>query len=159
MIKLNEAIYLSEELNTRMKSLGLKKWYVAYYCEIGESNLAECIRGERLPNPWQLILMAEVFGCTVNDLLGHRYFRKEDKPAPKSICMGKQRLAEEMWDRIRLEIERQNLNIDELADSIYVKKLTFLDWLKPGNTSYPKTITLLGICRFLNCTPSDLLGY
>ena len=159
MIKLKEAIYLSEELGTRMKSLGLKKWYVAYYCEIVESNLAECIRGERLPNPWQLILMSEVFDCTVNDLLGYGYFRKEDKPAPKSICMGKQRLAEEMWDRIRLEIERQNVNIDALADSIYMSRSTIQNWLMPGNTSYPKTITFLGICRFLNYTPSDLLGY
>ena len=151
--------YFSRELDTRTKELGLKRWYIAYYCEISEGCLVECLRGERLPTVWQLILMAEMCNCTVNDLLGYRYFRGDTDKIASSIPQAKRRLAENMWNRINDLLFDRHMDYHRLSERIGISSMTVDSWFKTGSSTYPKTIVFLRICDALDCTPSELLGY
>ena len=43
---------------------------VSYYCEIDREILCRYRDKGQFPNPWQLVLIADHFGCSVNELLG-----------------------------------------------------------------------------------------
>ena len=151
--------YFSRELTERTNELGLRKWYIAYYCETSEKTITECLNGSRLPSVWQLILMAEMCRCSVNDLLGYRYFKAESSELASSIPQAKQRLAVAMWNAINEVLDIRNMQFWQLAERIGVPWRTVGMLLENRNETFPKTIVLIRICDALDCTPSDLLGY
>lgn len=153
--------YFAIQLVERMRNRGIKLWYMAYYCEIEECALRKCLKGERLPNPWNLILMAEVLNCTINDLLGYEYFRKDDKPQAGSIFQGQKQIVQHVSNEILERMGRMNISYDELANRVGVSVYTIKAWLSQNADSFYKksTFTILRICDALDCTPSDILGY
>ena len=103
--------------------------------------------------------MAELFNCTVNDLLGYRYFRRVQNGLARSIPQAKIRIAKSMWNKIDDSLASKHINHIQLAERIGVSFKTLETWFKMPNEKYPKTIVFLRICDALDCTPSDLLGY
>ena len=151
--------YFSRELIARTKELGLKKWYIAYYCEISEKTITECFNGERLPTVWQLILMAEMCHCTVNDLLGYRYFRIGSTELASSIPQAVTKLPAITWNRVKEIMQRNGITIVDLSERTGIPVRNISSWFERRNEKYPKTMDFLRIYDALNCTPSDLLGY
>lgn len=153
--------YCSEQLNERIKRKGIQKWYMAYFCDIESYLLKKCLDGERLPNPWQLILMAEVLECTVNDLLGYGYYEKNSTLQASGICCGQRHIIRHVSDEIKNRMHQLHISVDEMADMTEVSTYTVNSWISETADSFAKksTFTLLTICSALECTPSDLLGY
>lgn len=153
--------YFSKQLNERMKELGIKIWYMAYYCEIEEYVLRKCLRKERLPNPWNLILMAEVLNCTVNDLLGYEHFRKTNKTPASGICMAQKHIIHHISSEIINRMNELGMSYEDLSEIADISVGTIKSWISPNASSFSKksTFTILRICDALDCTPSDLLGY
>ena len=60
----------SKQLTERMKESGISDRKLALYCHISEVNIPGYRDGDRLPNLWYLVLIAECLECSVNDLLG-----------------------------------------------------------------------------------------
>lgn len=63
--------YFSEYVSQRAKELDISLWYVAYYSEISETAFNKYMKGVRLARPTTLIMTAELFEYTVNELLGY----------------------------------------------------------------------------------------
>ena len=63
--------HFSEYVNQRAKELDVSLWYVAYYSETSETAFNKYMKGVRLARPTTLIMIAELFECTVNELLGY----------------------------------------------------------------------------------------
>lgn len=153
------ARYFGRELSDRIKTRELPLDYIAKYCRISMSSLKECLRGERLATPWQLILMAEELHCTVNDLLGFGYFYNGGAQRASNIPQGEYRVAERMWDEIIQRMNESDMTPDEMAEYAGVHLTTMRTWLGGSHNSFPKTFPLIRIADALDCTPSDLLGY
>lgn len=155
------SLYFAEELSRRMQERGLKKWYVAYYCEISEFTLNKCLCGERWPNPWQLILMGELMGCSVNSLLGFRCCKNYSTVSENasSIPQAEMKIAGNFWKRVITRMNEINITNYDLANRMKISIYTVNNWLRKSNSIFPKTSQLILIADALECTPSDLLGY
>lgn len=151
----------SEELASRMQESGITDRDMALYCRISEANLPGYRNGERLPNPWYLVLMAERLDCSVNDLLGFDetedhlsigYFKASDTFSAKNP------FEVHLSRNIVRIMNNRNISIEALADYSGVGIGTLKHWLAKHPT-LPRSMQLLAICSALECTPSELLGY
>ena len=151
-----------ERFTKYMAEHNLRDVDMARLLNMSSMNMPAYKNGTRLPNPWYLVLIAEKFDCSVNDLLGYSrcrnssYFERE--PASKKFSSinryeiyFKNRLADMM--KIR------GLSVSELATLVNKTEDTIRnDWL--GNRPViPNVYTFLDICDAIDSTPSDLLGY
>lgn len=151
--------YFGKELANRVVEKELPLDYVAQYCGISIPSLKECLNGERLATPWQLVLMAEALFCTVNDLLGFGYFDNGTDQTASNLPQGEYRVAGNMWLEVSKRMVEKDLTVEDIAYYADVHFTTVKKWLSYPYHSFPKTFSLICICDALDCTPSDLLGY
>lgn len=153
--------YLVSQVKRRMRERELKVWYMAYYSDMGNCSFGKFLKGRLMPNPWHIILMAEILDCTVNDLLGYEYYYKPENPQASGICMAQKRILERLSDEILHRMNEKNINTGDLAWISGESEYVINSWSLGNYTNFGKksTYTLLNICDVLDCTPSDLLGY
>lgn len=153
--------YLVNKVETLMEDRGIKTWYMAYYSDMGEYYFRKFLKRKFLPNTWNLILIAELLDCTVNDLLGYSSYNKRLKTPASGICMAQRHIISDLGVEIMNRINELGISTSELAYRVGVSEYSIRSWITCRYDSFSKTSTimLLRICDALECTPSDLLGY
>lgn len=150
--------YFGRELRVRMAYNDLHSYDMSYYCQISASNMTKYRRGERFPNVWELVLLAERLECTVNELLGYDIVETIGKRKISDVCPGKNHYAIILKDQIIHYMIQANMTVEMLAERTGISISTIERWLDRW-PHLPRTDHLLRLADALNCTPSDLLGY
>lgn len=131
---------------------------VSYYCEIDREILCRYRDKGQFPNPWQLVLIADHFGCSVNELLGFDQSKSTNMHRATDVFPGENHFAEYLSNEITQRMNEINMTIEDLTYKIKSSRDTVERWFDRWPT-LPKTTYLLRICDALNYTPTDLLGY
>lgn len=150
-----------DELNTRMKNLGVTPGDVALRCRTRKGSVISYMRGDSLPNVWTLALIAEYLDCTVNDLLGFEGI--EDVNALEDDIAFDTYPSEGSFsfhvrDRLSQRMSVKHMNNETLSEltGFTVNTIERWTWLYPR---LPQAMNLIRLADALDCTPSDLLGY
>lgn len=135
---------------------------MARLLNMSSMNMPAYKNGTRLPNPWYLVLIAEKFDCTVNDLLGYDGYYVKNKftrePATtKFTSLNRYELY--FRDRLAGMLRVRDVSVSELAALVNKTEGTVRNTWLGTRPRLPDINNLLHICSALNCTPSDLLGY
>lgn len=146
-----------EYANKKIKELDIPSWYVGYYSEVCDGTYREYMKGARLPRPAALIMMAELFECTVNDLLGYRHTPVPMRKSKFSPGLDVRPLSDYFYSQVARRMIRKRISLDDLSISVGVTPQTLDGYFK--NTFLLDTSMILRICDALDCTPSELLGY
>lgn len=149
--------HFSEYVNQRAKELEISLWYVAYYSETSETAFNKYMKCARLARPTTLIMVAELFECTVNELLGYPRVHIPRKNNKFNSGLDTKRMLEYFYSEAARLMIRKRISIDELAEYVGVTSPTLESYFK-YNTLYDGS-TMVRICDALECTPSELLGY
>ena len=153
--------YFSKELTRRMNTDGLKDRDISTYCCISEENLRGYRCGERLPNPWYLVMMSEFLECSVNDLLGFSYsddYVDFESAKASRVFSSENQFELYLGRRIDSYMNKRRISINMLSMNSGISIDTIKHWLGK-HPRLPRTTQLLRVCDALDCTPSDLLGY
>lgn len=146
-----------EYITRRREEMEIPSWYVGYYGEVCDGTFREYMKGVRLPRPTALVMIGELFECTVNDLLGYKYARVPLRRTKFNPGVDTRILSENFYSQMARRMIRKRIDLDELASIIGMTSQTLDGYFK--SNSLPDTSTILRICDALDCTPSDLLGY
>lgn len=154
--------WFAAELKEKMIEYNLRSYHLTALCKMSEDEVQKCLKGIALPGLFSLVLLADKFECTVNDLLG--YDEVEDLDvyehySASSMFFAKSQYALCLSERVRRYLEDHYISIPDLADKIDVAPATVRHWFAKAHPTLPTTEKILNICEALNCTPSDLLGY
>jgi DNA-binding Xre family transcriptional regulator len=151
--------WFSIEVRERMEELNLRPYHMAYFCQFKQNSIYQYLNGTIIPDPWRLVLMAEVLECSVNDLLG---FDNDDvrfeKYQASAMFLDDRQFAFCVSDRLERYLRRVDISLGRLSELTGITITTIKRWfgMRP---SLLRTNQLLHICEALNCTPSELLGY
>ena len=149
--------HFSEYVNQRAKELDVSLWYVAYYSETSETAFNRYMKGVRLARPTTLIMTAELFECTVNELLGYPRVHVPRKNNKFNSGLDTKRMLEHFYSEAARLMIRKRISIDELAEYVGVTSPTLESYFR-YNTLHDGS-TMVRICDALECTPSELLGH
>lgn len=149
--------HFSDYMIRRMTELEIRPWYVAYYSETCENTFRQYLKGLRLPPPITLILMAELFDCSVNDLLGYESYYTAPRHRLFDSGLDADSVAVYFKEQMMIFMEYKDMSLDDLASCIRVDVMRLHNHMK--RHTLPDTATILHICDALDCTPSELLGY
>ena len=151
-----------ERFTKYMIEYDLRDVDMARLLNMSSMNMPAYKNGTRLPNPWYLVLMAEKFDCTVNDLLGYDgYYIKnsyEREPGTKKFS-SINRYELYFRDRLAGMMKVRDINVSELSMLVGKKEDTIRNVWLGTRPNLPSIYNFLDICDALECTPSDLLGY
>lgn len=145
--------YFAERLKQGIEEHDLRLWYVAYYADTSEAFLRSCLKLKKLPRLDSLILIAELFHCTVNELLGFELVDVKSRTEPFNPGLDTQYVVNYF---VRELLER-DFEWDEFQFNEHDMDVDFRRCIR--NRRFPSTDAFLQICSALECTPSDLLGY
>lgn len=158
MFKENEVkTHFIRYVTKHMNEKEIRPWYVAYYSEISDSTFRKYIKGIQLPKPVTLIFIAELFECTVNDLLGYEGNDTYKQVRRFDSGLETRKVARQFANQVRDRIIAKHWDITELAYQSLTTHYSIYRYLT--EPFLPDTYTLIRLCDALDCTPSDLLGY
>lgn len=154
--------WFAAELKEKMIEYNLRSYHLTALCKMSEDEVQKCLKGTALPGLFSLVLLADRFECTVNDLLG--YDEVEDLDvyehySASSMFFAKSQYAVCLSDRVHRHLEYRDISIPDLAAKLDVAAATIRHWFAKTHPTLPGAEKFLNICDALNCTPSDLLGY
>jgi hypothetical protein len=149
--------YFSDYVSRMMDERDIRPWYVAYYSETYDGVLRSCLKMARLPGPITLIMMAELFECTVNDLLGYDYVEVEKRDYLFDSGRDTKHVLNYFREQLRGKLEESDIDPNEKVQFSECRTTTIGRLVECG--CVPDTPVLIQICDILNCTPSELLGY
>lgn len=132
-------------------------WYMAYYCESSDSTFRKYMKGAGLPSPIKLIMLAELFECSVNDLLGYGYYEVSHRDHLFDSGQDTRKVEDYFAEQLVSRMRDLGCTTSELAVQIELNPITVNEYIKYGKL--PDTWILIRIAEALKCTPSDLLGY
>ena len=135
---------------------------MARLLNMSSMNIPAYKNGTRLPNPWYLVLIAEKFDCTVNDLLGYDgyYIKNTYARAPATEKFTSINRYEVYFrDRLAGMLRARDVSVSELAMLVNTKEDTVRNTWLGIRPRLPSINSILEICDALDCTPTDLLGY
>lgn len=140
-----------------MAEMDIRMWYVAYYSEICEATLRKYLKDAKLPSPTVLIKMADLFECSVNDILGYEHF--EGKPLTQPFDSGRDtsRVGQYFVFEVTNRMKENRMCFSDLAAYSFTPEVKLYKCL--NTCILPDTLTILRLADALDCTPSDLLGY
>lgn len=153
MIKYEIREYFAERLKQGADEHDLRLWYVAYYADTSEAFLRSCLKLKKLPRLDSLILIAELFQCTVNELLGFKLVDVETRTEPFNQGLETKHVV----DYFVHELSKRGFELDKFQFNEYGMDVDFKRCIR--GRRFPSTDAFLQICDTLECTPSDLLGY
>ena len=153
MIRYEIREHFAKRLRQGVDENDLRLWYVAHYADTSEAFLRSCLKLKKLPRIDSLIMIAELFHCSVNDLLGF----KSVEVAPRNEPFNQGLDMKYVVDRFMRELSNRGFDLDEFQFNEYGMDVEFKRRIR--NRMFPSTDTFLQICDALECTPSDLLGY
>ena len=135
----------------------LPPWYVAYYCELSDATFRKYMKCTGLPSPIKLIMVAELFECSVNDLLGYKSYCVEYRDRRFDSGRDTKTVSAYFVDHLLRYMEDCNYSRSDLAAKVCISTFTMDRYI--DEQKLPDTSTLIRIAETLDCTPSDLLGY
>lgn len=153
MIKYEIREHFAESLKQGTEEHDLRLWYVAYYADTSEGFLRSCLKLKKLPRLDSLILIAELFQCTVNELLGFKLVDVESRTEPFNPGLDTQYVV----NYFVRELLKRDFEWDKFQFNEHGMDVDFKRCIRARR--FPSTDALLQICDALDCTPSDLLGY
>lgn len=153
MIKYEIRECFAERLRKGADEHDLRLWYVAYYADTSEAFLRSCLKLKKLPRLDSLILIAELFQCTVNELLGYKIV----DVAPRTELFNQGIDAKHVVDYFMRELSKRGFELNNFQFNEYDMDAEFRRCIRTHR--FPSTDAFLQICDALDCTPSDLLGY
>ena len=138
-----------------MNDRGIRPWYAAYYVEVNDTTFGQAMKGQRFLGPIKLIMIAELFECTVNEMLGYESVDVPTRTRLFDSGFDTKKVIDYFSDRLSEKVNR--IDIDELARAIKLTVPTVTRYIE--GDMLPDTAILIRICDYLDCTPSELLGY
>ena len=155
--------WFATELRYNMEDEKMRPTDLARYCKVTAANMNNYLQGTSFPNPWVLVNMANLFGCTTNDLLD--FDEAEDEMLvgyePDDMFEDEEEFTMHVRNRLELCMLENRMNVNDLSEITGFNPYTIKKWL--GKLRTPPTLIrtsdLLKVCDALGCTPSDLLGY
>lgn len=154
--------WFATELRDRMDEMQLRPYHIAFLYKIDESDVRSWLKGASFPGLFNLIMLADRFECTVNDLLGFEEIEETEvyeRYTASSMFFAEYQYAVCLADRMRRYLENQNISFPDLADKTGFTATTLRRWFAKTHPCLPSTEKFLHICSALDCTPSELLGY
>lgn len=149
--------HFNEYVTRCMTEMEIRPWYVAYYSEICDGTFRDYMRGVRLPRPTALIRMADLFECSINELLGYGYFDSPNRGHFFDSGLETRKVAAYLFDEVKHRMKEMNLTMSELASRADLSENTIAGYFE--RPQLPDTSIILRLADALDCTPSDLLGY
>lgn len=149
--------YFADYVAKCMKEREIHPWYVAYYSEMCDTTFRSCLKAAKLPKITSLIMIAELFECTVNELLGYEYVAVESRDRLFDSGLDTRHLSEYFNSQIERKMEELNMTTLDLASACECSEHIVNNRLK--YRTLPDTAAMLQICDALDCTPSELLDY
>ena len=146
-----------EYVTRAMTERDIRPWYVAYYSEICDGTFRDYMRGLKLPRPTALIRMADLFECSINELLGYGYFDSPNQRHFFDSGRETRMVAEYLSEQLDRFMKKSDMTPGEVASRAELTEPTIQRYLE--NPSLPDTSIILRLADALDCTPSDLLGY
>lgn len=153
MVKYEIREHFAEHLKLGADEHDLQLWYVAYYANTSEAFLRSCLKLKKLPRLDSLILIAELFQCTVNELLGFKSVDVESRIKPFNQGLD----IKYVVDYFVRELSKRGFELDKFQFNEYGMDVDFKRCIRAHR--FPSTDAFLQICSALDCTPSELLGY
>ena len=149
---------ISQNLREYINNNEFSMWYIAYYSEVSETTLRNYLKEKSIPSVIVLIKIAELFECSVNDLLGydHREFIRRERIFDSYI--DSPNVVAYFWDKVEQYMkEKRIFGLEALALESFMSSYTLI--FDKENGVLPKLVNIIKLCDTLDCTPSDLLGY
>lgn len=152
-----------DELRYAMECEKMRPIDVYNHCRISQNSFSNYLQGKTFPNLWLMVLIADLFGCTVNELLDYDFVDEDELVGydPFNTFDGEDEFACHVRNRLDNYMTRMNISVNELSEKSGFNTHTIRRWLgvsKKG-PELPRTSDFLKLCDALGCTPSDLLGY
>ena len=132
--------HFSEYVNQHAKELDVSLWYVAYYSETSETAFNKYMKGVRLARPTTLIMIAELFECTVNELLGYPRVLVPRKNNKFNSGLDTKRMLEHFYSEVARLMIRKRISIDELAEYVGVTYYTLESYFKYNTLNDGQTL-------------------
>lgn len=145
--------HFSKYVTREMTEREVRPWYVAYYGETSEPFLRSCIKMKKLPRIDSLIMIAELFECTVNDLLGFDPVNVDTRTELFNSGIDNRHVVK----RLKEQLDERGFDADSFKFNESNMDFEFNRCMRLNRL--PDTDAFLQICSALNCTPSELLGY
>lgn len=149
---------ISQNLREYINNNEFSMWYIAYCSEVSETTLRNYLKEKSIPSAIVLIKIAELFECSVNDLLGydHREFVRRERIFDSYI--DSPNVVAYFWDKVEQYMKEKCIfDLEALALESFMSSYTLL--FDKENGALPKLVNIIKLCDALDCTPSDLLGY
>ena len=161
MIDVNSLLnHFTYKLNRKLREKVASDRDLALFCRTSEANILFYKNGDRLPNPWYLVLIAEYFECTVNEMLGLGSSHSMKRSYNKASETFSSRYPFEVYlsNNIKSRMNETGIDVITLSNYSGVHVNTIRIWT--GNhPRLPRITQFIQLCGALDCTPTDLLGY
>ena len=150
------------EVKERIEDSGSDVYAIVKFCHFRPDYASRYFKGNPFPKLWNIILMAEYFGCSVNDLLG--YEEVEDvntyeKYLASKTYLGEDEFAIRFRNRLTRIMDEFCISAKDIHDYTEISMNAIESWICEKPEALPSVMQLIHICDALDCTPSDLLGY
>lgn len=152
-----------QELRERMEDEEMRVCDVAHHCRITSNRLNNYLQGRSFPNPFVLAILADLFACSVNDLLGFDELDEDELVGfdPLGTFEDEDEFMTHIRNRLEERMLAEDIGIKRLSEKTGFNQHTIKYWLGmlKHQPTLIRTSDLLRLADALNCTPSDLLGY
>ena len=155
--------WFGKEVKERIEEEGIKPSTIAYECQVAPGSIYNYTQGKTFPKLWNLSLLADYLGTTVNELLDYDEPDKESMIGYQCLSMfeDEYEFAMHVHNRVNNAMIDAHIDISGLSYKTGFSKSAITKWFGFGDKDpdLPRTPEFLRICEALGTTPSDLLGY
>lgn len=144
------------ELNERMETKGVTVRQVSLATHVSRANIYSYRYGKTFPDLYSLVMFADYFNCSVDELLGYR--SNVEGCGVMDLAISEKEFADEFRDRLQEYMESKTCDVKELAERSGISANS-IDMYLSVHRLVPRTVDFIRICSALECTPSELLGY
>ena len=155
--------WFGKELRERMEDEEIRPGVMACKCRVKPGSFYNYTQGKTFPQLWNLCLIADYLGATVNDLLDYDEPDEDNLVGYECLSMfeDEDEFAMHVHNRVNNAMIDADIDIFELAERTRFARSAIRKWFgfNDKDPDLPRTSDFLQICEAIGTTPSDLLGY
>lgn len=154
--------WYATEVNDLIKDSGADVYQISKFCRFRPDYTRRYLQGKPFPKLWNLILLAEYFGCSVNDLLGYEEvddINVFERFLASKTYLGEDEFAVRFRNRLVRMMDESCASADDIHNYTKISMSAIESWIGEKPETLPSVMQLVHICDAIECTPSDLLGY